>query len=158
MTAVTIRGTFLKDSRPNNGLETIADDLIADKTRTHYVVGIVKWAGGNVAEDGGLTPAVRVLAIEPLTGEEAGRAAALLDGARKARGLGRMEDLTPEPDPTLFDFDGPDDGEPRRVGEVRLGPDGEHEVPEASAEELAAEAEEARAAGVPSATFSGGDD
>ena len=41
--------------------------------------------------------------------------------------------------------------------ETRMGPDGEHEVPPPSAEEVAAELAEQRAAGVPAAEFSAGE-
>lgn len=164
MTAVTIRGTFTKDTRPGNGLEEIADDLLAHRDRTHYVVGLVKFAGGNIAEDGSLTPAVKFLAIEPL--EEGSSphelAKKILDDARKTRGLGVAEESISAASQLegqqSFDFEGPDDGEPRRVGEVRMGPDGEHEVPPPSAEELEAERREAEESGVPAAEFSGGDD
>jgi hypothetical protein len=144
---VTIRGTFKKDSRPSNGLETIAGELIADKHGQHYVVGVVKWAGGNLNEEGELVPAAKFLAIEPLTGAAVDAAKRILDDARRARGLGRAEDDFAKPaDPTLFDFDGPDDGEPRQVGEVRLTGDGPREVPEPSAEEIQAERAESKAA------------
>lgn len=156
MTAVTIRGTFSKDERPSNGLEEIADDLLRDQFGTHYVVGIVQFAGSSRPGPGEHeVPAVRFLGIEPLTDAAAADAARLLDAARRERGLGRMEESIQRPDPTLFDFDGPDDGEPKRVGEVRMGPDGPREVPPPSAAEELAEREEAKA-GVPAAEFSGG--
>lgn len=154
MTAVTIRPTFSKDTRPSNGLEAIADDLIADKHEVHYVVGIVTWAGGSIDLDGAITPAVKFLGIEPLTGDLAESAKTLLDSARKARGLGRMDDNLPPREEALFDFDG--DGHPTIPAETRMGPDGEHEVPPPSAEEILAEREEAKAAGIPAAEFSGG--
>lgn len=161
MTAVTIRPTFSKDTRPSNGLEAIADDLIADKHEVHYVVGIVTWAGGSIDLDGAITPAVKFLGIEPLTGDLADSAKTVLDSARKARGLGRMDDNLPPREEMLFDFD--DDGHPTitrgddaEETETRLGPDGEREVPEASGEEILAEREEAKAAEVPPAEFSGG--
>jgi hypothetical protein len=119
MTAVTLRGTFKKDSRPSNGLEEIADELIADKARMYYVVGVVKWAGGNVAEE-----------------------ADILDKARRARQLGRFEDEHPAQMQIEFDFD----GKPTVAAETRLGQDGEHVVPEASGEEILAERAEAKAA------------
>lgn len=166
MTAVTIRPTFKKDSRPSNGLEEISDQIVADKARLHFVVGVVKWAGATVSEDGDLTPAVKFLAIEPLTGEEAGAASAILDRARKGRQLGKFEDEHPTT-VSLFDFDG--DGHPTisAEAETRLGPDGEREVPEPDGDEIVAELDERRAkkakeaeadtaAGVPAATFSGG--
>lgn len=147
MTAVTIRGTFKKDSRPSNGLETIAGELIADKHGQHYVVGVVKWAGGNLNEEGELVPAAKFLAIEPLTGAAVETAKRILDDARKARGLPRAEEEFARPaDPTLFDYDGVGGGEPTAIGEVRLTGDGPRVVPEASAAEVMAEHAEAKAA------------
>lgn len=144
MTAVTIRGTFSKDERPSNGLEEIADDLLKNQFGTHYVVGIVQFAGSNRPGPGEHeVPAVKFLGIEPLVGDAAEQAQQILDQARKARGLGRMEDAIPAPDATLFEFDG--DGHPT-VPETRLGPDGPREVPPPSGEELLAERAEAKAA------------
>jgi hypothetical protein len=155
-TPVTISGTFSKDSRPSNGLEDISAELIKDQLGLHYVVGVVQFAGASVpGPNEPLVPRVKFLGIEPLKGAPADEVKRILDEARKSRGLGLMDDAIPaavQADPALFDFDG--DGHPT----VRLGPDGEHTVPEASAEELLAEAEEARAAGVPTAKFSGGDE
>lgn len=158
MTAVTIRPTFSKDTRPSNGLEAIADDLIADKHEVHYVVGIVTWAGGSIDLDGAITPAVKFLGIEPLSGDLAESAKAVLDSARKVRGLGRMDDNLPPREEMLFDFDG--DGHPNIRAETRLGPDGEHEVPPPSGEELQAELDERQAekAAAPAAEFSGGEE
>lgn len=162
MTAVTIRPTFKKDSRPNNGLETIADEMIADNARVFYVVGTVKWAGGSLSEEGELLPAAKFLAIEPLAEESSAEELAkkILDDARKARGLGRVEESIPKTGQMAgqipFEFDGEDDGEPRQLGEVRLTDDGPREVPEPSGEEILAEREEAKA-GVPAAEFSGGE-
>lgn len=145
MTAVTIRGTFKKDSRPSNGLETIAGELIADKHGQHYVVGVVKWAGGNLNEEGELVPAAKFLAIEPLTGAAVDAAKRILDDARKARGLGRAEDDFAKPsDPALFDFDGDGRVTAPGDGEVRMTGDGPREVPPPSAEEVLAERAEAK--------------
>lgn len=158
MTAVTIRGTFSKDERPSNGLEEISADLLRDQFATHYVVGIVQFAGSSRPGPGEAeVPAVRFLGIEPLTDAAAADAARLLDEARKARGLGRMEESIPQPDAALFDFDG--DGHPKlsEAAETRLGADGVHEVPEPSAAELMAERAEAQPSAVPAAEFSGGE-
>jgi hypothetical protein len=111
MTAVTIRPTFTKDTRPSNGLEDIADDLLAHTTEVYYVVGTVKFAGGSVDDEGAITPAVKFLGIEPLSGEAAEAAKRILDEARKGRGLGRMEESLPPSQPALFDFDESKEGE-----------------------------------------------
>jgi hypothetical protein len=153
VTAVTIRPTFSKDTRPSNGLEVIADALMADQFGTHYVVGIVQFAGGSLPGPGEhLVPAVKFLGIEPLTGTSAEDAARLLDQARKARGLGRMEDAITRPEPALFDLSTDEDGKV----EVRMTGDGDRDVPGPSGEELTAELDEKRA-GAPAAEFSGGD-
>jgi hypothetical protein len=106
LTAVTIRPTFSKDTRPSNGLEDIAEKLLADNHAVHYVVGVITFSGGSVDEDGAITPAVKFLGLEPLSGPGADDAKRILDNARKTRGLGRMEDQIPAPDVALFDFDG----------------------------------------------------
>jgi hypothetical protein len=157
-TPVTISGTFSKDSRPSNGLEEISDQLISDQLGLHYVVGVVQFAGASVpGPNEPLVPRVKFLGIEPLAGGAAEDAKRILDEARKSRGLGRMEESIPAPDAALFEFDG--DGHPTVVdhgggggGETRLGPDGEHVVAEASAEELLAERAEAAKASVVAAT------
>jgi hypothetical protein len=158
MTAVTIRPTFSKDARPSNGLEEIADDLLKDQFGTHYVVGIVQFAGGSLPGPGEhLVPAVKFLGIEPLSGDAAEQAQQILDQARKARGLGRMEDAIPAQEPTLFDFD--EEGHPSANPETRLGPDGPREVPPPSAEEIQAERAEAKAKPKPiTAPFNSGGD
>lgn len=146
-TPVTISGTFSKDSRPSNGLEEISGQLIKDQLGLHYVVGVVQFAGASVpGPNEPLVPRVKFLGIEPLAGDAAEDAKRILDEARKGRGLGRMEDNIPVPEPTLFDFDGPAD-EPTAIGEVRLTGDGPREVPPPSGEEIVAEREEAKAKG-----------
>lgn len=102
MTAVSIAGSFPKDSRPNNGLEIISDDLLENQLAQHMVVGLVSFAGANIPGPGQPTvPRVKFLAIEPLTGKVADQAREILDKARKVRGLGTVEN-------TLFDHPGDD--------------------------------------------------
>lgn len=159
MTAVTILPTFKKDSRPNNGLEDAADAMQADKTRLFRVVGTMKYAGASISEEGEITPAAKFVTIEVVDDENDVREVdRLIDIRRKQRGLGDARDIPVGGQlagQVEFDFDGPADGEPKRLGEVRLGPDGPREVPPPSAEEELAEREEAKAAGVPAAEFSG---
>lgn len=160
MSAVTIRPTFKKDSRPNNGLEDAADAMQADKTRLFRVVGTMKYAGASISEEGEITPAAKFVTLEVVyDDEDVADVVRLTDKRRRARGLGDEKDIPVAGQmagQAEFDFDGPDDGEPKRVGEVRMGPDGPHEVPPPSAEEELAEREEAKAAGIPAAEFSGG--
>ena len=154
MTAVTIRPTFKKDSRPNNGLEVIADDMQADKTRLFRVVGTVKYAGASISEEGEITPAAKFVTLEVVGVDDVPAVDGLIDGRRKERGLGDAKDIPiagQMAGQIEFEFDG--DGSP----EVRLTGDGEREVPEPSGEEIMAERAEAKAAGVPAATFSGGE-
>lgn len=152
-TPVTIAGTFSKDSRPSNGLEEISSELIKDQLGLHYVVGVVQFAGASVpGPNEPLVPRVKFLGIEPLKGTASEEAKRILDEARKGRGLGRMEEAIPAADPALFDFDGPGDGEPRQIGEVRLTGDGPREVPPPSAEEVLAERAETKARAKPTAT------
>ncbi|AGL19522.1 hypothetical protein [Actinoplanes sp. N902-109] len=150
MTAVTISGTFGKNERPSNGLETIAEDLIKDQLAQHVVVGIVQFSGATLPGPGEqLVPRVKFIAIEPLDGNAADTVRSLLDVARKDRGLGRVEETLFDGTRGGFDFDRPDDGDEDELNgqtEIRLGQDGEHEVPPASGEEILAEREEAKAA------------
>lgn len=69
MTAVNISGTFAKDERPMNGLEGIADQLVADEFGTHYVIGRVKPHGYNKKPGEPMTPVVKFEHIEVVTGE-----------------------------------------------------------------------------------------
>jgi hypothetical protein len=161
MTAVTIRPTFKKDSRPNNGLEDAADAMQADKTQLFRVVGTMKYAGASISEEGEITPAAKFVTIEVVHADDVPTVDELIDRRRKARGLGDAKEIPSSGQMAgqqSFDFDGPDDGEPRQLGEVRLGADGEHQVPPASAEEELAERAEAKASGVPAPVFSGGTD
>ncbi|GIE75769.1 hypothetical protein Aph02nite_17190 [Actinoplanes philippinensis] len=168
MDAVNLSGTWSKKTRPNNGLTKVADLINDNRTTRVPIVGWVEFHQyTEVATGNTLTVALPVVeAVVDAEGNDThgwGKSVIeMIDALRKERGLGTADDVPPQSGAQLegqqsFDFDGPDDGEPRRVGEVRIGPDGEHTVPEASGEELLAEAEEARAAGVPAAEFSGGD-
>lgn len=166
---VNISGTFSEKQRPNNGLERVADFLHENRIAQVPVVALVEWHAHGETKTGEKL-AVSITAIEP--GYEAdgsdpsgiGRQIRdLLDELRKRQGLGSVEDTLFSAPRDGFDFDGGEGGS--AGGEldgqeplIRTGPDGEFVVPEASAEELLAEAEEARAAAVPVAEFSGGDD
>lgn len=155
MTAVTIAGTFGKNERPSNGLETIAAQLVKDQLGRHYVVGVVQFCGANVAgPNEPLVPRVKFLGIEVVTDVDADTVKELIDEGRKARGLGIVDDL-PAATGELngqgaFDFGDPDeDDEP---GETRLTGDGERKVPPASGEEILAERAEAAKGSVIDAT------
>lgn len=83
---VNIAGTFKKDQRENNGLESIIDALVTHPLDRHVVVALVetKRVTRDVA-DGTDTPTVRFVMIEPLNGEAAATARELLNKAQTAR-------------------------------------------------------------------------
>lgn len=125
--AVNISGTFKKDSRPSNGLESIADALIKDELARHVVVGIVELH--HVDKDPGEAPrpTVRFVAIEPVTDDAEEQVRQILNQARNARGL----NIVPE---SLFDMpadvtepEGADDDGPHteRVRDEWLDKDGD---------------------------------
>ena len=164
MPAVKFKGTVSKNESENNGLEEIANSLVKNEFARHVVVGIVELH--KVTKDPGEPPipTVRFFAVEPVDGDDEITVKQLLDKARKQRGLGNIADTLFDSKPSDFDFDGPATGRTEiegqmelSTGETRMGPDGEHEVPPPSAEEIAAELAEAKAAGVPAAEFSGTD-
>ena len=104
MTAVNIKGTFAKDERPGNGLEEIAEEIVHDELRRCTSVGIIEQHKVVKSPGEAPRPTVRFVAIEPLIGDDAGeQAAQMLDQARKARGLGLLQD-------TLFDDSSGDQG------------------------------------------------
>ncbi len=162
MPAVTLSGTFGKNERPSNGLEEIADELVKDQLKRHYVVGVVQFAGATVpGPNEELVPRVKFLAIEPLSGEAAEGVQRVLDGARKARGLGIVDDIPAATgemagQDSLFDFGDPDEDADEPVDVNASG----EPVPPPSGEELTAELDERRAkrAKAPAAKFTGGGD
>lgn len=105
MTAVKISGTFKKDGRPDNGLESVSEILVKDEMQRHVVVGIVEVARVSKERGEEPIPTVKFVAIEPLHGDAEEQGRQMLDHARKLRGLGQVE-------LTLFDAgtagDGPD--------------------------------------------------
>lgn len=161
MTAVTIRPTFKKDSRPDNGLEAVGDEMQSNRTKVFRVVGLVKYAGASVSEDGEITPAARFLSLEVVGEADADEHERMLDGRRKERGLGIAKDIPAAGQiegQGQFEFGDPadpgDDDEPvlSRAGIIRLGKDGERKVPPASGEEILAERAEAAKGSVIDAT------
>lgn len=174
MTAVTIRGTFKKDSRPDNGLEAVADEMQRDKHRLFRVVGVMKYAGASVSEEGEITPAARFLALEVVGPDDVPEHERMLDARRKARGLGLAADIPAAGQiegQGAFEFGDPDDDGTAKHDVATCGCDPCTEarafdepadtnasgdpVPPASGEEILAERAERAAA--PAAEFSGGD-
>lgn len=100
--AVNISGTFKKDTRPSNGLESIAQDLVKDELARHVVVGVVELHMVKKAPGEAPIPTVRFVAIEPLHGDAEDQGRQMLNQARNARGL----TIVPE---GLFDM--PTDGD-----------------------------------------------
>ena len=107
---VNIKGTFSKDQRPNNGLDSLAEYMNRNRLTRVPIIGFVEFHKlvDEVGRPQVLT--VEVGAIEPLLstdGIDANGAAEqgwqLLDQQRKLRGLSIVEE-------TLFDHaDDPDD-------------------------------------------------
>jgi hypothetical protein len=85
--SVNISGTFKKDERDSNGLESIHDELVKRPLDRRIVVGMIETKFVKVdVQDGGVeVPTVRFVAIEPLTGPAATTARELLDAARSER-------------------------------------------------------------------------
>lgn len=117
MPGVNISGTFKKDSRPDNGLESIAEDLIANELKRHVVVGVVELHMVKKAPGEEPIPTVRFVGIEPLEGDAADQGRQMLNQARTARGRA----VVPE---GLFDM--PSDDEP---GPAPAAGDGQEQLP-----------------------------
>jgi hypothetical protein len=162
MTTVNLSGTWSEKTKPNNGLTKVAELINSNRTIRVPIVGWVEfhqWTEKATGEV--LTVALPVVesALDADGKDSHGWGEAvieMIDALRKERGLSAAEDVPMHSGEMSgqiqFEFD--DDG--AVSGEVRLGADGEHRVPEASGEEIMAEREEAAAAGVPAASFSGG--
>lgn len=164
---VNLSGTWSAKQRQNNGLDLVAQYIRQQWKAGHQVprvpvVGYIEYHNWHEPINGNVL-VVSIPVIEPAIEADGsdpngeGRTVMeLLDDLRKKRGKGAVEDVPSRAGEMAgqieFDFDG--DGHP--TGEVRLGPDGPHEVPPPSAEEELAEREEAKAAGIPAAEFSGG--
>jgi hypothetical protein len=103
MTAVNIKGTFTRDERTDNGLESISENLVKDELARHVVVGVVELHKVTKRPGEPPVPTIRFVAVEPLDGDAQEQGRQMLDQARKLRGLGHVADTLP------FD-DGPDDG------------------------------------------------
>lgn len=103
MTAVKFKGTIKADSRPYNGLESIAEQLLDKPHEQHIIVAVVETS--KITEDiegeTGPTPTVKIVHVEPLDGDAAATARQLLDAAYKAR-TGREESA-----PEQLPLDGP---------------------------------------------------
>lgn len=105
MTAVKLQGTFKKDQREFNGLEAIADELIAHPHKRYVIVALVECVGYDVdfADGGTKTPKVRLVAVEAMEGDHAATAQKYLDESYNGR-TGKTA-----PPPTLFDDSDPED-------------------------------------------------
>lgn len=156
---VNLSGSWSAKQRQNNGL-----DLVATYVRRQYVQGhkvpripVVGYIEYHEWKEplSGPQLVVSIPVIEPALEADGsdphgfGKAVFdALDKLRELRGKGSVDDVPAagqiagqEP----FDFDGLDESD--EPAETRLGPDGEHEVPPPSGEEIVAEREEAKAAG-----------
>lgn len=95
MTAVKIKGTFKKDSRPNNGLEAIAEEILKDEFTQWTCVVVLQFHTSSKARGEAPSPTVELVAIEPVFNEAGTTARELMNQARRERG----KDNLPE---TLF--------------------------------------------------------
>jgi len=98
---VDISATFSKKERPRNGLDRIAKDLTAEPDTRRIIIGVVECirtvtdhTSGNAE-----TPVVKLVHIEPMDGDDAVAARALLEKAYHARtGSGAQDPLPFEKD------------------------------------------------------------
>lgn len=137
--AVKISAQLTRERREYNGLERIAEQVIAQPRGTWYaVVALTVKRVSEEIDEGIEIPTFQLAHIEPVDGVQADRVREML-GERYTDRTGKSM----EADPGLFDV-----------------VDGEARVPEPSGDELLAEHREARAArsGAPAAEFSGGGD
>jgi hypothetical protein len=155
MPTVNISGTWSEKQRPNNGLERVADLIHGNRIIRVPVVGYIEYHQWTEKLTGDvLTVAIPV--VEATLADDGSdplgrgkQTLELIDELRKERGVGSVDDVPTHSGELAnqmpFDFDGPE-GDERGEPETRLGPDGEHVVPPPSAEEVAAEVAEAKAA------------
>jgi hypothetical protein len=96
---VNIKGTFKKDDKPNNGLESIIKELTAKPHERRLIVGIVRPARTVIDHaDGSVTPTVQFDHIEvPLEGKDGKSVWEVLAAAYEAR------TGNPLPPQSLFD-------------------------------------------------------
>jgi hypothetical protein len=158
MTAtVNISGTWSEKQKEANGFDTHADLIHKNRILRVPFVGFAEfhqWKENVVGE----TLTIRITAIEPAIDADGsdphGVGAVVLetlDKLREMRGKGSVDDIPSGAElagQQGFDFDGlPDGDEPDEPTETRIGPNGPREVPPPSGEEIAAERDEAKAAG-----------
>lgn len=96
MPHVDISASFDKKERPRNGLSRIAAELDEHPERRHVVVATVEAIRTTIdhKQGGARTPAVQVLNIEALDGDEAKQARAWLERRYKERtGTGLQDEL-----------------------------------------------------------------
>jgi len=169
MTTVNLSGTWSEKQRPNNGLERVATYVHGNRLARIPIVGYVEFHQYTEKLTGHVLT-VSIPAIEPAfaadgtdptgAGEQIWQ---ILDQLRKANGKGSVADTLFSVARDGFDFedpDGPEGDDEELQGQMRLGPDGPHEVPPPSGEELLAEHTEKKAKGKPSTdpfTPDGGD-
>lgn len=153
MTTVNLSGTWSEKQRPNNGLERVAGYVHGNRLTRIPIVGYVEFhqytekLTGNVLTVAApaIEPALAADGSDPTgAGEQIWQ---ILDQIRKANGKGSVADTLFAVAQEAFEFDGDGDQREEMDGqtEIRLGPDGPHEVPPPSGDELTAELEERRA-------------
>jgi hypothetical protein len=110
MGGVNISAKFAKDEAEYDGLAAISGALIGDPMTRRVVVGVVETIRitEDLKADGRKTPTVRFVHVEALEGDDATQARELANKQYRRR-TGRDED----PQMSLFDHDGDEDGNPR---------------------------------------------
>ena len=139
MGTVNISAAWSKENRPRNGLVQIEEKLVDDDLLDASYWGVVRIEPNFYKVSSGdhtRTPTVRIAHIEVVQADEDVEAVRALLRRRYKDRTG----IDDEPPASLFDV--LPGGEPKDGG-------GEREVPEASAEEIMAERDERKAAGLP---------
>lgn len=134
--AVNVSATFKKDEREYNGLEGIREELIVEPLERRTIVATIEVTAitTNVRDGGTQTPTVRLVSVEPLSGDDALTARKLLEAAYHER-TGQSA-----PPPSLFDEGTPgnDAGGGEPPWDEREGDDNDEPAAPAAGDEVAA--------------------
>jgi hypothetical protein len=87
VSTVKLAAKLADDKQDRNGLEAIADDILADHTGRWIVAAIIEPVRitEEIAKGGVKTPTVRVVHIEPMLGDNTEAVRALINGAYESR-------------------------------------------------------------------------
>lgn len=95
MGAVNISGTFKKDERSENGLESISAELVKDELSQRLIVGIVTPHAFKKVAGEEMIPTVRIIAVEVVNGEDAVIVRDLINTYRANRHQHAVQDSLP---------------------------------------------------------------